>query len=63
MPFGLFKGVRTYTLTPKSDGTIDFEMCEVFSGPLLPLIGKTIPDMTQAFQQSVSGLKIRAEKS
>jgi len=36
---------------------------EVFSGPLLPLIGGSIPDMTEAFQGFVAGLKKRAEAS
>jgi hypothetical protein len=61
MPLGLFKGVRTYSLTSRPDGSTDFTMHEVFSGPLLALIGKTIPDMTVAFQQFVAGLKKRTE--
>lgn len=60
MPFGLFKGVRSFTLVPKS-GQIEFTLTEEFSGPLLGLIGKTIPDMSQAFSEFVSGLKKRAE--
>ncbi|MDX2075499.1 MAG: SRPBCC domain-containing protein [bacterium] len=63
MPLGLFKGVRTFTLAPKADGTIDFTLREEFSGPMLPLIGKTIPDMTQSFQDFVTGLKAYAEKA
>lgn len=60
MPFGLFKGVRTFTLTPKN-GAVDVQVQEVFSGLLLPLIGRTIPDMTEPFQQFVQGLKGHAE--
>jgi len=60
MPFGLFKGVRLFTLTPKDGGT-EFIMREVFSGPLLGLIGKSIPDLTQSFEQFADGLKQRAE--
>ncbi|WP_375769896.1 SRPBCC domain-containing protein [Archangium gephyra] len=60
MPLGLFKGVRTFTLTPKG-GDIEFTLHEVFSGPMLALIGGSIPDMTEAFQQFVEGLKRRAE--
>ena len=37
MPFGLFKGERTFTLTPRS-GAVEFAMREVFSGLLSPLI-------------------------
>jgi hypothetical protein len=62
MPLGLFKGVRTFTLVPKSDGTIDFTLREVYSGPLLPLFGASIPDLTQSFQDFVDGLKARAER-
>ena len=60
MPLGLFKGERTFTLTPAGDGT-EFSMREEFSGLLLPLIGKTIPDLSEAFEQFASGLKSRAE--
>ena len=61
MPLGLFKGVRTFELTPNGDGGTDFSMKEVFSGLLLPLIGRTIPDLTENFQQFAEGLKERAE--
>lgn len=61
MPFGLFKGERTFTLTPREDGTTEFTVREVFSGPMLRLIGKSIPDMTEPFEQFASGLKNRAE--
>ncbi len=60
MPLGLFKGVRTFTLSPQGSGT-EFTMREVFSGLLLPLIGKSIPDLTLAFEQFGDGLKSRAE--
>ena len=30
MPMGLFKGVRTFTLVPKSDGTVDFTLARDF---------------------------------
>ncbi len=60
MPLGLFKGVRTFTLTPASEGT-EFTMHEVFSGPMLALIGGSIPDMSEAFSEFAAGLKRRAE--
>ncbi len=62
MPLGLFKGVRTFTLTPKGDGSVDFTLREEFSGPLLPLIGRSIPDMTVSFKEAVAGLKAHAER-
>lgn len=61
MPLGLFKGVRTFTLAPKGDGSVDFTLREDYSGPLLPMIGGSIPDLTNSFQDFVAGLKARAE--
>ncbi|MEO8529577.1 MAG: SRPBCC domain-containing protein [Pseudolysinimonas sp.] len=59
-PFGLFKGVRTFTLTPEGKGT-RFTMHEVYSGPLLGAIWKQIPDLDPSFQQFANGLKAQAE--
>ena len=61
MPLGLFKGVRTFTLTPKGDGKIEFTVHEEFSGLLLPIFGKTIPDLTKTFEDFVAGLKTASE--
>jgi hypothetical protein len=61
MPLGLFKGVRTYRLTPAGDGATRFEMREQFSGPLLPLIGRSLPDFQPSFDKFASGLKARVE--
>ncbi len=61
MPLGLFKGERTFTLTPEPDGTTRFTVREVFSGPMLGLIGKSIPDMTEPFEKFAEGLKKKAE--
>ena len=61
VPLGLFKGVRSYTLTPEGEGRTSFEMREEFSGPLLPLIWRTMPDMNDSFRQFASGLMARAE--
>lgn len=60
MPLGLFRGVRTYTLTPVGDRTT-FTMREEFSGPLLPLIARSMPDLGPSFQQFARGLKAEAE--
>jgi hypothetical protein len=61
MPLGLFKGVRTFTLVPQGDGSIDFTLREDYSGPLLPLFGGSIPDLTKTFEDFAAGLKARAE--
>jgi anti-anti-sigma regulatory factor len=60
MPLGLFKGVRTYTLTPASNGT-QFTMREEFSGLMAPLITRSIPDLQPSFDEFATALKSRAE--
>ncbi len=60
MPLGLFKGVRTFSLEPNTQGE-EFRRHEVFSGPMLPLIAKSLPDMSGRFEEFVQGLKARAE--
>jgi hypothetical protein len=63
LPAGLFRGVRTFTLAPKAGGATDFTMEEVYGGPLLPLFGRSIPDLSGAFEQFAAGLKQRAEQA
>jgi hypothetical protein len=62
MPLGLFKGVRTFTLDPDGERTA-FTLREEYSGPLLPLIWRSIPDLGPSFQQFADGLKERAERT
>ena len=62
MPFGLFTGTRTYTIEPADDATV-FEMTEVYTGLLSSLICRTIPDMTEAFDEFAAGLRSAAESS
>lgn len=61
MPFGLFKGVRTFTLTPQANGSTHFSLREEFSGPLLPLFAGTLPDLNKVFADFAAGLKAHAE--
>ena len=63
MPLGLFKGERTFTLEPQADGSTQFTTREQFSGLLLPIFGRTIPDLSESFQNFAAGLKKRAESS
>jgi hypothetical protein len=63
MPLGLFRGVRTFTLTPNGSGGTEFRMREEYSGPLLGLIWKSMPDLGPSFEQFASGLKARAEQT
>ena len=60
MPLGLFRGVRTYTLTPTGAGT-RFDMREEYTGPLLGLIWRSMPDLQPSFDRFAAGLKGRAE--
>lgn len=60
MPLGLFVGVRTYAITPEGSGS-RFAMREEFSGPMLGLIEKSLPDMTEPFAAFCAGLKASAE--
>jgi hypothetical protein len=61
LPLGLFKGVRTYRLTPTGAGT-RFEMREEYSGPLLPVMWRSMPDLGPSFDQFAAGLKERVER-
>jgi len=61
MPLGLFKSERTHTLTPTPEGNTDFHTEEIFSGLLLPVFGKNIPDLTENFQNFAAALKRQAE--
>jgi hypothetical protein len=60
MPLGLFKGVRTFTLSPDNNH-VRFTMREEYTGLLAPLIFRSIPDLNPSFRQFAHGLKQRAE--
>ncbi len=61
LPLGLFKGERTFMITPHGDGSVTVKAQEVFTGMLMPLFGRAIPDLTQTFRDFVAGLKQEAE--
>jgi hypothetical protein len=61
IPLGLFKGVRTHTLTSQSDGTTVFHLREEYSGPLLGLVWRSMPNLGPSFTQFTEGLKRRVE--
>jgi uncharacterized protein YndB with AHSA1/START domain len=61
MPLWLFRGVRTFRLDPEADGATRFSMREEYSGPLLPLIWRSMPDLQPSFDRFVAGLKGAAE--
>jgi hypothetical protein len=58
----MFKGVRTFTLEKKNDGSTDFTMSEVFAGVMLPMIKGSFPDFGPAFETYAADLKREAEK-
>jgi hypothetical protein len=61
MPLGLFRGVRTFTVSSTTGTETDFRMREEYSGPLLGLIWKSMPDLGPSFEQFARGLKVRSE--
>jgi hypothetical protein len=59
----MFLGVRTYSLTPERDATrTRFQMTEVFSGVLLPMIARRLPDFGPIFEQYAADLKAESER-
>ena len=62
LPFGLFKGTRTYKLL-EIGNEVEFCMEEVFSGPLAPLFSKMIPDLQPSFDEFAAALKKRVESN
>ncbi len=63
MPLGLFKGVRTFSLTPGAGGTTRFHVREEYTGPLLGMMWRSMPDLGPSFAQFANGLKKRAERA
>jgi len=61
MPLGLFRGVRTYQVSPSTDGRVTFHMREEYTGPLLALVWRSMPDLGPSFQRFATGLKQRVE--
>lgn len=58
----LFKGVRTFELTPNADGTTEFVMREEFAGLMLPMIRRSLPDFAPVFDAYARDLKQTAER-
>jgi len=61
MPLGLFRGVRTYHLSPEPSGETTFRVREEYTGPLLGMIWKSMPDLGPSFDTFAQGLKSRVE--
>ena len=58
----MFKGVRTFSLRPRPDGSTDFTMEERFSGLMLPLAKRSMPDFGPVFKQYADDLRREAER-
>jgi len=61
MPLGLFRGVRTYDVSADGRGGTTFHLREEYTGPLLGLIWRSMPDLGPSFDQFARGLKRRVE--
>ena len=59
----IFKGVRTFTLRPRDDGSTDFIMEERFSGLMLPLVKGSLPNFGPVFASYANDLKREAERA
>lgn len=57
----MFKGQRTFTLTPGASGTTEFTMTEVFTGVMLPMIKGSLPDFGPVFDTYAADLKRACE--
>ena len=58
----LFKGVRTFELESRDDGSTDFVMAEHFSGILFALTRRMLPDFRPIFEAYAGDLKREAER-
>jgi hypothetical protein len=57
----VFKGVRTFELRRRGDGSTEFVMQERFSGLMLPFVKGAMPDFGPVFERYADDLKHEAE--
>ena len=57
----MFRGQRSYRLVALDGGGTRFEMVEVFSGLMLPMIKGSLPDFAPIFETYAADLKRAAE--
>jgi hypothetical protein len=57
MPLGLFRGVRTFEVSSEGDGGTAFRVREEYSGPLLGLIWRSMPDLGPSFERFANGFE------
>jgi hypothetical protein len=63
IPSGLFKGVRSFNLSPSGDGSVVCTVREEFTGPPLSSLARSLPDMTRPFEDFAAGLNARTESA
>jgi len=57
----VFMGTRTFTLSERDDGSTDYTMKEAFTGSMVPMIAKKLPDFGPDFDAFAADLKKEAE--
>src|SRR3569623_1204803 len=57
----MFRGVRTFTLAPRGDGTTEFTMTEVLRGLAVPMAKGSLPDFKPIFETYAADLQRAAE--
>jgi uncharacterized protein YndB with AHSA1/START domain len=57
----VFRGRRTFDVTPTSEGGCTFVMEEVFTGLMLPMIKGSLPDFRPVFDRYAADLKAACE--
>ena len=55
----MFKGVRTFELQTLGEGSTGFSMAERFSGLMLPLVSRSLPDFGPVFERYALDLRTR----
>ena|SRR6266851_9342754 len=63
LPLGLFTGRRTFSLKPRDGGMVEFTLHLQFSGPMSPLIAKSLGDRQPDIDALAEGLKNCAERA
>lgn len=61
LAWGDFQGTRTFILSDKGNGVVNFSMNEKIGGILFPLFSKFIPPFDESFEQFAKDLKKEAE--
>ena len=58
----IFKGVRTFALRPRDDGSTEFTMAERFTGLMIPFVKRSLPEFGPVFARYAEDLRREAER-